>query len=91
MRLIGCLPGAHQLVTKLIYDSDVRLMKCLLLRIKGLEYEWRVIIVRDSNGTQGRVVVLPDSLVQIGQQLEDEGRSLQLLLHLGHIPLPSAS
>jgi integrase len=64
-RLIGCVSGTHQLVAKLIYGSAVRLMECLRLRVKDLEFERRAIIVRDGKGAQDRVTVLPDSLVPL--------------------------
>ena len=56
LRLIGCLSGTHQLMAKLIYGSGIRLMECLRLRVKDLEFERRAIIVRDGKGAQDRVV-----------------------------------
>ena len=56
LHLIGCLSGTHQLMAKLIYGSGVRLMECLRLRVKDLEFERRAIIVRDGKGAQERVV-----------------------------------
>ena len=52
-------------MAKLIHDSGVRLMECLRLRVKDLEFERRAIIVRDGKGAQDRVTVLPDSLVPL--------------------------
>jgi len=59
LRLIGCLSGTHQLMAKLIYGSGVRLMECLRLRVKDLQFERRALIVRDGKGPQDRVTVLP--------------------------------
>jgi integrase len=39
LRLIGCLSGSHPLMAKLIYGSSIRLMECLRLRVKDLEFE----------------------------------------------------
>ena len=50
LRLIACLSGTHQLMAKLIYGSGVRLMECLRLRVKDLEFERRALIVRDGKG-----------------------------------------
>jgi hypothetical protein len=55
--LISCLSGTHQLMLKLIYDSGVRLMECLRLRVKDLESDRRALTVRDGKGAQDRVAV----------------------------------
>jgi integron integrase len=68
LRLIGCLSGMHQLMAKLIYGSGLRLMECLRLRVKDLEFERRAIIVRDGKGAEDRVTVLPDSLIPLLQE-----------------------
>ncbi|HUT16358.1 MAG TPA: integron integrase [Anaerolineae bacterium] len=65
LRLIGCLSGTHQLMAKLIYGSGVRLMECLRLRVKDLEFDRRALIIRDGKGAQDRVTVLPDSLIPL--------------------------
>ena len=65
LRLIGCLSGTHQLMAKLIYGSGLRLMECLRLRVKDLEFDRRALIVRDGKGAQDRVTVLPDSLIPL--------------------------
>jgi integron integrase len=68
LRLIGCLSGTHQLMAKLLYGSGLRLMDCLRLRVKDLDFERRAIIVRDGKGGQDRVTVLPDSLIPALQE-----------------------
>jgi hypothetical protein len=52
-------------MAKLIYGSGTRLMECLRLRGKDLEFDRRAIIVRDGKGTQDRVTVLPDSFIPL--------------------------
>jgi len=76
LRLIGCLSGTHQLMAKLIHGSGVRLMECLRLRVKDLEFERRALIVRDGKGAQDRVTVLPDSL---GPLLEEHLQRVKAL------------
>ena len=68
LRLIGCLSGTHQLMAKLIYGSVIRLMECLRLRVKDLEFERRAVIIRDDKGAKDRVTVLPDSLIPLLQE-----------------------
>ena len=80
-------------MAKLIYGSGLRLMECLRLRAKDLEFERRAIIVRDSKGAQDRVTVLPDSLVPLLQEhlLRVEAQHQQDLAQgYGSIYLPDA-
>jgi integron integrase len=63
-RLLSCLSGTHQLMAKLLYGSGLRLMECVRLRVKDLDFANRAIIVRDAKGMKDRVTVLPESLVQ---------------------------
>jgi integron integrase len=62
MRIIGALPRDHQLMVKLIYGSGLRLMECMRLRIKDIDFESNHILVRDAKGMKDRVTVLPDNL-----------------------------
>jgi len=93
LRLIGCLSGAHQLMAKLIYGSGIRLMECLRLRVKDLEFERRAIIVRDGKGAQDRVTVLPDSLIPLLQEHLQRVKALHeqdLAQGFGSVYLPYA-
>jgi integron integrase len=65
LRVVGCLSGTHRLTAKLIYGSGVRLMECLRLRVKDLEFDRQALIVRDGKGAQDRVTVLRDSLIPL--------------------------
>jgi len=62
--LISCMTGIHQLMTKLLYGSGLRLTECLRLRVKDVDFAQRMIVVRDGKGEQDRVTVLPDSLTK---------------------------
>lgn len=55
--------GVTQLMAKLLYGSGLRLMECLRLRVKDLDFGNRQIIVRDGKGEKDRVTVLPDILI----------------------------
>ena len=93
LRLIGCLSGTHQLMAKLIYGSGIRLMECLRLRVKDLEFERRAIIVRDGKGAQDRVTVLPDSLIPPLQEHLQRVKALHeqdLAQGCGSVYLPDA-
>ena len=53
LRVIGFLSGTHQLIAKLLYGSGLRLMECLRLRVKDIDFAQHQIIVRDAKGKIG--------------------------------------
>ena len=65
------LSGAHWLVACLRYDSGLRLMEAVRLRVKDLDVDHRTILLRDGKGAMDRVVTLRDWLIDPPrQQLE---------------------
>lgn len=50
------------LLGRLLYGTGMRLMEGLRLRIKDLDFDRRVIVVREGKGGKDRVVMLPRSL-----------------------------
>jgi integron integrase len=63
LQVIEALSGTHTLMAKLLYGTGMRLMECLRLRVKDLDFAQRQIIVRDGKGLNDRVTMLPASLV----------------------------
>jgi len=61
--VIAQLSGTHRLMAQLLYGSGLRLMECVRLRVKDIDFAHRAIIVRDGKGEQDRITVLPDSLI----------------------------
>jgi integron integrase len=59
-RLLRHLDGPYWLPASLLYGSGLRLMECLRLRVKDLDFEHRAITVRSGKGGKDRVVTLPD-------------------------------
>ena len=47
----------------LLYGAGMRLMECLRLRVKDVDFDRREILVRDGKGGKDRVTVLPATLV----------------------------
>jgi integron integrase len=62
-RILTQLSGVHRLMAQLLYGSGLRLMECVRLRVKDIDFAHRTIIVRDGKGEQDRVTVLPDALI----------------------------
>jgi integrase len=44
------MSGIHLLMARLLYGSGMRLMECVRLRVKDLDFEYRQIAVRDAKG-----------------------------------------
>ncbi len=56
------LDGISEIVGKLLYGTGMRLMECLRLRLKDLDFETHTISIRDGKGEKDRVTILPDRL-----------------------------
>ncbi len=56
------LRGVHLLIGALLYGSGLRLMECLQLRVKDLDFSYHCIHVREGKGAKDRVVVFPEQL-----------------------------
>jgi integron integrase len=71
LAVIDRLGGAYKLMAQLLYGSGLRLMECLRLRVKDIDFEYKTVTVRDGKGEKDRVTPLPDSLVPaLTRQLE---------------------
>lgn len=60
--LLGFMPGITQLLGRLLYGTGMRLMEGLWLRVKDVDFDRHVIVVREAKGGKDRVVMLPRSL-----------------------------
>ena len=63
-QVIAQLTGVHRLIVQLLYGSGLRLMECMRLRVKDLDFGQHQILVRDAKGGKDRVTMLPNSLVK---------------------------
>ncbi len=55
----------------LLYGSGLRLMECVRLRVKDVDFGYRQVTVRDGKGEKDRRTVLPEALVEsLGRHLE---------------------
>ena len=55
-RVFAHLSGVNLLMARLLYGSGLRLIECLRLRVKDLDFDYRTITVRDGKGEQDRVM-----------------------------------
>lgn len=92
-RLLDGLEGTVQLMARLLYGTGMRLMECIRLRVKDVDFERNHIVIRDGKGFQDRVTVLPESLKG---PLQEQLRRAKLLHEgdlkagFGEVYLPTA-
>ena len=60
--VVAHLRGDYRLMAELLYGSGLRLMECLRLRVKDLDFGYDQITVRDGKGLRERVTLLPARL-----------------------------
>jgi integron integrase len=83
--VLAHLEGRNWLLASLLYGAGLRLMECLRLRIKDIDFEYRQITVRDGKGQKDRVTMLPESLAEmLKHQLQKVGILHQQDLAAGH-------
>jgi len=63
-RLLTALEGRYWLMAALLYGTGMRLMECVRLRIKDVDFARNEICVRDGKGAKDRRVPLPAKLRQ---------------------------
>jgi integron integrase len=63
-QILSNLEGTHWLIAGLLYGSGLRLMECLRLRVKDIDFTYGQIIVRNGKGDKDRVTMLPAKLKQ---------------------------
>ena len=68
--MFAALPAETALIARLLYGTGMRLMEGLRLRVKDVDFERHVIIVRQAKGNKDRVVMLPRTLAnELRQQI----------------------
>jgi integron integrase len=92
-RLLAEVAPAHRLTVALLYGSGLRLMECLSLRVKDVDFERCRIHVRDGQGGKGRFTMLPEALrealaAQVDRVRHQHGRDVQA--GGGYVVLPYA-
>lgn len=91
--LLAQLEGVTALMAGLLYGSGLRLLECLRLRVKDVDFARGEIVVRHGKGGKDRRTTLPESLVpDLRLQLEQAKRIHLRDLAAGHgsVWLPDA-
>jgi len=93
LRVINHLSGTHKLMAQLLYGSGLRLMECIRLRMKDIDFEYKAITVRDGKGEKDRVAPLPDTITADLKRQMERARILHeqdLAEGYGEVYLPGA-
>ncbi|MFO0793601.1 MAG: integron integrase [Candidatus Brocadiaceae bacterium] len=56
------LEGSKWLMASLLYGAGLRLMECVRLRVKDVDFSYNHIMVREGKGDKDRTTMLPESL-----------------------------
>lgn len=91
--LLAEMAGTHWLMASLLYGTGMRLMECVRLRVKDVDFDKRDVTIRHGKGGKDRHTMLPASLVPPLQHLLDETRRLHrndLHAGFGRVWLPDA-
>ena len=63
-QIFGHLHGVPKLMAGLLYGSGLRLMECVRLRVKDIDFSLGQIVVRDAKGGKDRITMLPLNLAE---------------------------
>ncbi len=91
--ILGNLAGLEWIMTMLLYGAGLRLMECLRLRVKDVDFSSNEIRVRSGKGDKDRVTMLPGAIKEpllahlrgVKRQHEEDIRK-----GLGRVALPDA-
>jgi integron integrase len=65
------LDGIYWLMVQLLYGAGLRLMECVRLRVKEVDFDYPQILVRDGKGAKDRVTMLPHIIEEpLRQQIQ---------------------
>jgi integron integrase len=92
-RLLAAMDGRSWLLASLLYGTGMRLMECLRLRVKDIDFDRSEVTVRDGKGGKDRRTMLPRSLIASLQREISRARELHeqdLAAGFGETRLPHA-
>ena len=60
--VLSHLKDTEWLMASLLYGAGLRLMECLRLRVKDIDFSYHQVVVRDGKGQKDRITMLPQAL-----------------------------
>jgi integron integrase len=91
--VIKNLDGVSKLMTQLLYGGGLRVMECLMLRVKDIDFKNRQIHIHESKGDGDRLTILPKIVVESLQSHLKTVKAIHerdLMLGFGETTLPSS-
>ena len=93
LSILAQMTGANKLMAELIYGTGMRISECAMLRIKDIDFDNDLIVVRAGKGNKDRVALLPNQLlsplrrhiVSVASQ-----HNTDLINGNGWVPMPNA-
>ena len=65
-QVLSRMDGTHGLMAQLLYGTGMRLMECVRLRVKDVDFERFELLIRDGKAAKDRVTMLPKKPPQSG-------------------------
>ncbi len=62
--VVNGMSGMYKLMAQLLYGSGLRLIECVRLRVKDVDFDQRYIAVRSGKGDKDRVTLLPGTVIE---------------------------
>jgi integron integrase len=91
--VLNRLSGTRWVMANLLYGSGLRLMECIRLRVKDIDFSYHHIVIRDGKGDKDRVTILPLNVKNLLQRHLQEVKRLHerdLKEGFGSVYLPYA-
>lgn len=63
-RLISAMNGPNRLKAEIMYGCGLRVIECVRLRVKDVDFAMNQIVVRDGKGKKDRITVLPQKIIE---------------------------
>lgn len=64
-RIFTLIDEKYKLMASLLYGSGLRLMECIRLRIKDIDFKYKQLTVRSGKGNKDRITPLSDKIIQL--------------------------
>jgi integron integrase len=74
--LLDSLKGVNLLMAGLLYGAGLRLMECVRLRVKDIDFETNRLVVRDGKGQKDRITMLPERFQPLLKEQLEHTRAL---------------
>ncbi|CAG0906108.1 unnamed protein product [Darwinula stevensoni] len=91
--VLGRMDGVYGLMAQLLYGTGMRLMECVRLRVKDVDFDRAEVVIRDGKGGKDRVTMLPQKSITLLQAYFEKRRLLyedDLAKGLASVYLPDA-